>query len=417
LPEGKNCYFYPSVTVSAVLTDLLSIESDVLSFAKIRGSWAKVGSDTDPYQLSPTLSFSDPWGTSSTLFVPNDQPNDQLKPQFVTSIEAGANLRFFQDRITLDATYYQGKAVDQIISVPISAASGYSAKWINAGEMTNNGLELMLSVNPLRTASGLRWDIDFNWAKNTNKVVSLAPGIDRYVLGSYWGLQVMAIPGEPYGSLYGYDFLRDKDVIDPDHEGTDGEIVNDGGVPLQGNLKILGNYWPDWVGGMNNRISFKGIEFNFLIDMRQGGDIYSVTTTWGRYAGVLEETVLGREGGLVGPGVKQLADGTFAPNDVVVSAEEYNKAAFVNSLHYSSVFDAGYIKLREVKLGYTFSKLGNSPFRSISLSVVGRNLAILKSTAPHIDPESAFSNTNIQGLEYGQLPSARSYGFNIGLTF
>ncbi|HLF34079.1 MAG TPA: SusC/RagA family TonB-linked outer membrane protein [Cyclobacteriaceae bacterium] len=408
LPEGENSYFYPSVTLSAVLTDLLNVESDVLSFAKVRGGWAKVGSDTDPYQLFPSLSFGAPWGTiSSTLGVPNDQPNDQLKPQFVTSIEVGANLRFFQDRITLDATYYSGVAENQIISVPISAASGYTSKWINAGEMTNKGIEIMLGVNPVRTTSGFTWDIDFNWAKNTNKVVELAPGIERYVLGSYWGLQVMAIPGEPYGSLYGYDFLRTPG----------GEIINDGGVPQQGNLSILGNYTPDWIGGMNNRFTFKGFDFNFLIDMRQGGDIYSVTTTWGRYAGVLEETLIGREGGIVGPGVKEASDGTYVANDVVVSAEEYNKAAYVNSLHYSSVFDAGFIKLREVKFGYTFSKLGNTPFRSINLSVVGRNLAILKSTAPHIDPESSFSNTNIQGLEYGQLPSARSIGFNIGLTF
>jgi hypothetical protein len=189
------------------------------------------------------------------------------------------------------------------------------------------------------------------------------------------------------------------------------------GLPQQGNLKILGNYTPDWIGGMNNTLTYKGINFNFLIDMRQGGDLYSMTTTWGRYAGVLEESLIGREGGIVGTGFKELADGTFVPNDVVVTAEEYNKAAYHNNLAWSSIFDAGFIKLREVKLGYTFTKLGNTPFRGINISFVGRNLAILKTSVPHVDPETAFSNTNIQGLEYGQIPTSRSYGFNIGLTF
>jgi hypothetical protein len=388
---------------------MFNVQSDVLSLAKIRGGWAKVGSDTDPYSLLPTMSFGDGWNSSTkllNLFVPNAQPNDQLRPQFVTSVEFGLDLRFFQDRINLDATYYNSKAKDQIISIPISAASGYLTKYINAGELDNKGLEIELGANPIRTASGFRWDINFNWAKNQNKVVSLAEGIDQYVLGSYWSLQVMAIPGQPYGSLYGYDFQRDPK----------GNIVNVDGIPQQGDLKVLGNYTPDWTGSMDNEFSFKGFDLDVLIDMRQGGDLYSMTTTWGRYSGVLKETLLGRENGIVGVGVKPVGD-SYVPNDVVVTAEEYNHAAYVNSIAYSSVFDAGFIKLRQVKIGYTFKKIGNTPFKSINVAIVGRNLALLKSRVPHIDPETAFANTNVQGLEYGQLPSARSIGFNIGFTF
>jgi hypothetical protein len=168
---------------------------------------------------------------------------------------------------------------------------------------------------------------------------------------------------------------------------------------------------------MNNTFKYKGLEFSFLLDYHKGGDIYSMTNSWGRYAGVLKETLIGREGGVVGPGVKLADDGvTYVPNDVVVTAEEYNHTAYSNTMDYASIFDASYLKLREMKLGYTFSKLG--PFSNLSLSIIGRNLALLYSVAPHIDPETSFSNSNgVQGLEFGQLPSARSIGFSLGLKF
>ncbi len=410
LPEGNNSYFYPSFSLSGILTDLFPIESDVLSFAKLRASWAQVGDDTSPYQLQETMAFGDGWNDQTKLlnmYVPNTLPNLELKPQYTNSIEIGGNFRFFMNRVNLDITYYNQKTYDQIISVPISPASGYLYKNINAGQINNSGIEVSLNLVPVKTSSGFEWNLTLNYAKNNNKVVDLAPGVDRYVLGSYWSLQVMAIPGEPFGSLYGYDFLRNDD----------GKVVHVNGLPQQGDLKILGNYTPDWIGSMNNEFSYKNLNFSFLIDTRMGGDIYTMTTTWGRYSGVLEETLLGREDGIVGDGVKQAPDGSWVPNDIVVSAEEYNKAAFNNNIAYSSIFDASFVKLREVKLGYTFPKIGNLPIRDLSISVVGRNLAILYTKVPHIDPESAFSNSNVQGLEFGQLPSARSLGFNVSVKF
>ena len=409
LPEGNNSYFYPSVALAGVVTDLLDIESDALSFAKVRASWAQVGNDTNPYALEPVASFGDGWNAETKLlnmFIPNVLPNAGLKPEITTSLEIGADLSFFMNRVSLDLTYYNATSKNQIINIPISAASGYTSKTINAGEISNKGVEALLTVTPVRTKD-FNWDITVNFAKNNNKVVALAEGVEQFELGSYWSLKVMAIPGETYGTLYGYDYVRNDA----------GDVVYDGGVPMQGDLKALGNYTPDWIGGIGSSFNYKDLTFSFLIDMKKGGDLYSMTTTWGRYAGILSETLVGREGGVVGNGVKVAADGSYVPNDVVVDAETFNKAAFSNDIAVSSVFDASFAKLREVKLGYTIGDIDAIGLKDLNVSLIGRNLAILWSKAPHIDPETAFSNTNVQGLEFGQIPSARSIGFNISCKF
>jgi len=414
LPDGNNSFFYPSVSVSSVLTDLLDFKSEAVSYVKVRAGWAKVGSDTDPYQLAPTLSFGDGWNSSTKYlnqFVPNNLPNADLKPQFANSLEFGADLKFLNNRIGLDLTYYDQKTTDQIISIPISAASGYSSKNINAGEIDNKGIEVTLNLGIIQAANGFNWNMNVNFAKNKNEVVELAPGVEQYELGTYWDLKVMAIPGEPYGSLYGADFLRDPN----------GNIINVDGVPVKGDLKILGNYQPDWIGGINNEFTYKNLSASFLIDIHQGGDIYSMTNAWGRYAGALEESLIGREGGITGVGVKEVTDAsgnvTYVPNDVVVTAEEYNHAAFSNAIPAGSIFDASYVKLREVRIAYSIKKLGNLPIKALNLALIGRNLAILSSSIPHVDPETSFNSGNAQGLEFGQLPSARSIGFNINLEF
>lgn len=409
LPPKHSSYLYPGISLSAVVTDLFGITSDVLSFAKLRASWAQVGGDTDPYQLEPTAAFGDGWNASTkllNLYIPNELPNAELKPQMNESLEFGTDLRFFVDRVRLDITYYQQKSVNQIVSIPVSATSGYTSKVINAGRIDNKGLELLLALTPVKTGD-FRWDITFNWAKNVNKVVELASGIEQFVLGTYWDMQVIAAPGKPYGVFLGYDFERDPD----------GNIIFYDGLPAQGDLTELGTFTPDWTGGMLNEITWRGVTASVLIDMKKGGDLYSMTTTWGRYAGALEETLIGREGGIVGDGVMPDGEDGYVKNTVVADAESFNKAAYNNNLQWSSVFDGSYIKLREIKLGYTFTELGNLPLREISISAVGRNLAILSTNVPHVDPETAFSSGNVQGLEYGQLPSARSIGFSIGLKF
>jgi TonB-linked SusC/RagA family outer membrane protein len=409
LPANHNSYLYPAVSFSGVITDLLGIKSNVLSFAKVRASWAQVGGDTGPFSLAPTVSFGNGWNASPkllNLYVPNTLPNALLKPQKNNSLEFGADLRFFLDRIRLDVTYYSQKSVNQIVDVPISPASGYLAKTVNAGEIDNKGVEVLLVLTPVKS-NDFRWDVTFNFSKNKNKVVSLAEGIEQFTLGGYWSLNVMAFPGGAYGALYGYDFKRDPN----------GNVIFYNGLPTQGDLKILGNTTPDWLGGMLNEFSYKGFNASFLIDTRQGSDIYSMTTTWGRYSGALKETLIGRPGGIVGVGVMEDGSGGFIPNTVVATAEAFNKASYVNNVAYPSVFDASFVKLREVKIGYTFKNSSKFPVKDLNISLVGRNLAILKTTVPHIDPETAFSSGNVQGLEYGQLPSARSMGFSIGCRF
>ncbi len=262
LPEGKNSYFYPSVSFGAVITDLIRNDLGPLSYGKLRLGYARVGSDTDPYQLAPFLSFGDGWNASTKLlnqFVPNNLPNSELKPQFANSLEVGAEMKFLTNRISLDITYYNQTTTDQIISIPVSASSGYTSKNINAGEISNKGIELSLGVDVIGQQSPLKWRTTFNFAKNKNQVVSLAEGVEQYELGSYWSLKVMAIPGQAYGSLYGYDYLRDPS----------GNIVHVNGLPVTGDLKILGNYQPDWIGGINNDFSYKGFTGGFLIDMKK----------------------------------------------------------------------------------------------------------------------------------------------------
>lgn len=409
LPSQHNSYLYPSISFSGVLTEIFDIKTDVLSFAKLRGSWAQVGGDTDPYALSPTISFGDSWNSDPKLLnltVPNTLPNANLKPQKTTSIEFGVDMRFFLDRVRLDVTYYNSKSENQIVNIPISASSGYLAKTINAGRIDNKGIEVLLGFTPVKTPD-FRWDVTVNFAKNNNQVVELAEGIEQFVLGGYWSLNVLAAPGEAYGQLYGYDYERDPD----------GNVIFYDGLPRQGDLKVLGSTTPDWMAGILNEFTYKGLSLSFLIDQRKGSDLYSMTTTWGRYAGALEETLIGREGGVVGNGVMPDGNGGYVTNTVVVDAERFNKAAYSNDIASSSVFDASYIKLREVKVGYTFKTIPRIPIKDLNISFVGRNLAILSTTVPHVDPETAFSTGNVQGLEYGQLPSARSLGFSVSCKF
>ncbi|MDP3435545.1 MAG: SusC/RagA family TonB-linked outer membrane protein, partial [Bacteroidota bacterium] len=265
LPAEHNSFFYPSVQFSGVLTEMFEVDPAIVSFGKLRASWAKVGADTDPFKLLPTVSFGDGWNASTKLlnqFIPNELPNAGLKPQFVTSFEVGGDFRFFRDRVRLDVTYYNSSATNQIISVPISASSGYGTKVTNAGQIDNSGIEVLLGGSILKSKTGLNWDVTINWSKNQNEVVELAEGIEQYELGTYWSLKVMAIPGEKYGSLFGYDFER----------APDGQIIYRNGLPAQGDLKVLGNYTPDWIGGINNEFNFKGVNLNFLIDTRMGGD-------------------------------------------------------------------------------------------------------------------------------------------------
>ncbi|MBB3701058.1 outer membrane receptor protein involved in Fe transport [Flammeovirga yaeyamensis] len=413
LPKENNSYFYPSVTVSAVLSDMLQIDSPVLSMLKVRGGWAQVGSDTNPYSLRQTFGFRDtPWNGVLLPFESSTLNNPTLRPEITTSLEFGVDVRLFNGRMTVDMTYYDALSEDLIVPVTVSAASGYTQAIQNVGSMSNKGLELSIGGRAIEKTD-FSWDVMLNFARNINKVETLGvEDLKSLDLGGQWNVSVQARPGETYGSLFGPKFSR---VEEGEYAG---QIIYDAnGLPvIDSEYAVLGNYTPDWTGGISNTFTYKGISLNVLVDAKMGGDIYSMTTTWGRYAGVLEETLQGRESGIVGEGVVLQGDGTYVPNTTSVTAKAFNQRSYSNSVAESSVFDASYVKLRQVQLGYTLPNklMGRTPFRDVSVSFVGRNLAILYSTIPHIDPETAFNNGNAQGIEFGQLPSAASYGFNIG---
>ena len=410
LPVKNNSFFYPSVSTSFVLSDIFNTQEAGINFLKIRGSWSEVGSTGAlvPYNINTTFGLTNT-GFGNQGFVPNTQFNPELKAEVVTGIEFGLDAKLFDNRVRLGATYYDQKSEDLLVPIQVSSSTGSTNSWDNIADMRNKGIELSLGGTVVNTED-FRFDIDLNWAKNENEVTSLGE-LDSYILGSQWGVQLQAIPGRPYGSLVGRDFERTPD----------GQVIYSNGLPVISQDQVeIGNIAPDWTGGASFAIQYKDFSLNTLIDAKIGGDVHSMTYAWGRYAGTLEESLIGREGGLVGNGVRSDGNGGYVPNDVVVPAKAFNQASYSNSIESSSVFDASYVKLRQVTLGYSLPKklLENTFIDGVKVSLVGRNLAILYKKAPHIDPETGFSSANgNQGQEFGQYPSARNLGFNVNLQF
>ncbi|MCC9135961.1 SusC/RagA family TonB-linked outer membrane protein [Pontibacter silvestris] len=411
LPSNNNSYFYPSASVSAVLSDMLNFQPSWLSFAKVRAGVAKVGNDTDPYRLMQTFNFEPAWGSTPSVSENNTLLSPDLKPEITTSFETGFDIRFFNDRLGIDFTYYDQTSKNQILNVNISNASGFSAKLLNAGKLTNKGIELQLNATPVKLANGFQWDLGLNYARNRNKVVELADGLVTYQLGTIRGMGIEARVGEAYGAFFGSQFLR----------APDGQIVYSNGLPERAaDRTILGNVTPDWTGGIANTFSYKGFTLYSLVDVKWGGDIFSQTVNIGRYTGVMEETTRGREEGIVGEGVMNVGTAEnpqYVPNDVRVSSEQWHHAYYALTNNEVAIFDGTYVKLREARLSYTLPNglFGKLPFRDVNLAIVGRNLLLLHSNVPHIDPESSYngSESNVQGVESGQILSTRSLGFNI----
>lgn len=410
LPVQNNSFFYPSVSGSLVLTDALDIRSDALNFLKIRGGWSKVGSTgaLSEYRLTPTFGLGNT-GFGNQASVPNTQWNPNLKAESVTGVEFGIDGKFFQNRLRLGATYYNQKSEDLIVPIGVTAATGFTNVWDNIANMTNKGFEVQLGGTVIETED-FSFDIDLNWAKNENTVTSLGE-LDTYILGGQWGVNLEARPGQPYGVLVGRDFERDPS----------GHVIYENGLPvIDQTYKVLGDIAPDWTGGANFSIRYKNFDFSALVDAKIGGDVHSMTYAWGRYAGTLEETLIGRETGVVGNGVMSDGNGGYVANNVVVPANVFNQASYSNDVESSAIFDASYVKLRQMTIGYSLPKrfLKNTPIDGLKFSIVGRNLAILYKKAPHIDPETGFSSANgNQGQEFGQYPSARNIGFNVNLKF
>jgi outer membrane receptor protein involved in Fe transport len=430
LPEENNSYFYPSFTGSFLFSEFLDIDPQDL-FGKIRASWAKVGNTADPYSLIGTYTSADPYLGFANLTYGNTMANLDLKPEEKTSIELGTDLKFFNNRLGLSFTYYTENTINQIMPISISGATGFTQKWINAGEIKNNGIEILLNGTPIEKEK-FRWDIDVNWAKNTNEVVELYGDLESIVLfGGLWGgLDIVARPGEPWGQFYGYETTnhKGKPVLD-----EDGLLQTD-----TDEMHVLGNVLPDWTGGIRNTFTYGNFSLSALIDMSMGGDIFSVTNMFGWYAGILKETVEGfdyendgltfkgdpvtgndgRVDGILIDGYQLQDDGSYVENEEPASIHDWAKGLWPSvGGHSANLFDASWIKLRSVTLRYRIPRKFVSRFglMGASVSLEGRNLFILYKNAPNIDPETSFSSSIVQGVEQNQLPSTRIFGVNLKL--
>ena len=415
LPSNARSYFYPSASVSAVITELLDIKSNVLSFGKIRASYAQVGNDATPYQLAQTFNSSGSWNGSIPKFAENIQiANSNLKPEITTGLELGADFRFFRGKLGLDVTYYDQTTRDQILGVEISKASGYNTRILNAGKVVNKGIEVTISGTPVKLSNGFSWDVSLNYARNRNKVIELAEGLTTYTLATQRGMTSEARVGESYGTFYGVGFQKSPE----------GQIIyGANGLPQTISNQKLGNIQPDWIGGMVNTLNFKGFSLSALVDVRIGGDIYDEGTGTARWTGQYAETALGREEGVIGKGVREITgtDGSksYIPNDIIVTANQLYGYSNPRNYHESAIFDASYVKLRELSLGYNIPVgfLKRIKVQSAKVSLVGRNIWLIFKNTPHIDPEIDSKGGNAQGFGYGELPSSRSIGANLSFSF
>ncbi len=456
LPVDNNSYFYPSASLGFIFTEALGMESSLLSFGKLRASYAEVGGTAGAYALQGTFSAANPFNGQPSLTYTNTLAPLGLKPQQKQSIEFGGELKFFNNRLGIDATWYKENTINQIMNIAISNTTGFSTKTINAGNIENKGLELTLTGTPVQTKD-FSWDITVNWATNTNTVKELTGDMQYMNLydGS-WGMTVRAILNEEYGQMWGYDIVREHEetIYYPEGSPNAGKewYVKYSGKPVlttagryirSPKQTVLGNVSPDWFGGVNNGFHYKNLNFSFLIDFRKGGDQYSITDWFGNYTGVMAVTATTNDNGknvrdpvADGGGVK--VDGVYGkmvnghvvfidksgnesatpvPNESYVAAQLFYETDYWGKPGLS-VFDASYVKLREVIAGYTFSKVDFLNIKSINLSLVGRNLLLISSNMPHVDPENGISagNTSV-GVNSTPIPSARNIGFDLKLNF
>ena len=424
LPKDHNSYFYPSVNTSFILTDAVSsLKSNTLTYMKLRASWAQVGNDADPYQLVTTFAGSaNQFGGRPQFSLGNDLLAPSLKPEITRSSEGGIEAGFFDSRATVDLTAYQKETKNQIYLVPVSNATGYANALLNAGTMRNTGFEALLTVTPVQKGK-FEWTTTINYGQNKNKVVELSGGVSRLVIGNglFRDMRLEATQGKPYGALWGYDIRRCDQGAITDGLCTSaqvGKILTDGGIPVQTDTMVyLGSIQPRWTGGINNQFTYKNFSLGGLLDVRRGGKIMSYTNYVGLYSGVLKSSLRGREIDWNKPGIH--VDGidvnTQTANTDTVTSEAY----FQNLFGATGVttYDASYVKLRELRVGYDFPQAWANKVQaqSVSVALTGRNLK-LWTKVPNVDPEFAYSSGNFQGVEYALPGNTRSWGLSVRVT-
>ena len=433
LPEDNNSYFYPGVSSSFVFTDAFKLNDDILTFGKLRASWANVGSDVGPYQLDFLFT---PASDIFTQFVSNNTlPHDgqsvfrgpaslpagsSLIPQNQATFEVGTELQFLKGRFGVDFSYYNTLTSDQIVNVSVAQSTGFESILVNSGEIRNSGIEALVTLSPLSKESAFQWNIIANYTRNRQKVEKLAEGLDDLGLTSgFSGLSIRAEEGESFG-LYGAGWAKSPD----------GDIVinENTGLRERGDRERLGNILPDYQWGVENVFSFKGVTLSVLVDASVGGVMFSRTVSSLRGAGLAEETLENRGETFIDKGVNaQTVDGevVYVENQTPVrSMQDFWSNYTDNSNTEGSIFDASYVKLREVAVSYSLPKRWipeQSYIQGVSIGFEGRNLWLIDSEVPHIDPEASFFGPSLIGgaanIEFFSVPSMRTFGGNIKIRF
>ena len=432
LPVANNAYFYPSVSGSFLFSKMLS-GLPWLSSGKLRANYAEVGNDATWGSLQDVYFKPVSFGSATLFSLPDTKNNPALVPEKTRSKEIGLEVALFKSRAGFDITYYDTRSINQIIPVAISTATGYSNKYVNAGTIQNKGIELSLYGSPVRT-SDFSWNINVNWTQNRNKVLALfgnSKNLQVNPLSLQGGVSINATLNQPYGTIQGktWQTLNGQRLVDDKPTLANGSKNGNYGRYLITSTtnNVIGNVNPDWTGGIYNTVKYKNLSLGFLVDMRKGGDIFTLDLYYGLATGVYPETAMPNDkgnpsrstiaqgGGVIMPGVT--SDGK--PNTIRVEnvygtyGYSYNPAA-------NFVYDASYVKLRELNLSYTLpgkltGKLG--PVKGVDLALIGRNLWIIHKNLPYADPEDIIASGNLQGYQSGSFPTARTMGLNLKLRF
>ncbi|MGU3375239.1 SusC/RagA family TonB-linked outer membrane protein [Chryseobacterium sp. M5A1_1a] len=419
LPSGNNIYFYPSISGSVVLSNL--INQDWLSFLKVRGNWAQVGKTADNFRLIDTQNIKNLYNGIPIVDPNSFKNNPTLKPERSTEVEVGMEARFLNNRVGFDVSLYKTNSKDQILLVPISGASGYTAKWYNAGELENKGIEVQLNLVPVKNEN-FRWDMNWNWAINKNKVLSLNEGMTNLQLGRAVNDVTFNAPaGEAYGQIWGTDYVYSPDgqrIID----------ANTGKYMITtSKTNVLGNIMPQYTWSVRNSISYKAFTFTFLIDGQQGGSVFSGDMLYGTDTGIYPETLAIREPGAILPGVV-MQNGQYVQNNVPIKTMSGSLLRTGSYAAKEFVYDASFIKLREAAIYFDVPKslYANTFIKGMKFGVFGRNLWIIHKNLPYADPEAGYtggSATGVQGANLsrgysiGAMPTTRTIGANFTVNF
>lgn len=426
MSKANRSYFYPSVSLSGVISDMVpklgGQMPEWFTFAKVRASYAEVGNDLDPYQLYNNFTVGKDENGNTTSAPGNVLFDSTVRSELIKSWEAGFDVRFFNNRLGLDAAWYKTNATRQLLNLPMDPFSGYSSRKVNAGNIQNEGIEISLNGTILDNPKGLSWNSTAQFSLNRNKIIDLYPGVTLYDIKTLDAIQIVAVQGSYYGDIYGQTFQRVEDKNDPNYGKI---IVGEDGLPLitTGKSKV-GNQSPDWMLGWTNSFAYKGFNLSFLVDFRIGGDLYSATASNLYVRGNAAGTVVNgnRQDFVVPNSVVQTSNG-YAENKVPVTHQNYwERIGSTGNYGLPEMFtyDATNIRLRNITLGYDFNRamLQKTPFQRLRLSATCNNVWMIHYNLPGIDPESvSATNTNATGFENGAAPTSRSFTFNVTVGF